>query len=282
VLRDPLGRTDRTGSDSVPLYRAGSPDVSDRHRSPRRISRFIPFRTGSWANSVCRTPGGSHANANRSPPCLCGAACQGDAAGVGCNRAADATRAREGLIGCPSLNEVLNDSVTAPRVVETRTAALLSRPVKNGVLLIERGTGSDKSIRCSLEASRCRVEGFNHLFGFLCLSALLARPGRWRRPVGTLSGPAPTFSLTSGLRLPQLQPVVTATGGGPRWPPGFMAPRGAQPTSSTISNGIRCSRSSSACRRPPWRCASVRSADHSVAVRNATRCPARPGSGARR
>ncbi len=43
---------------------------------------------------------------------------------------------------------------------------------------------------------------------------------------------------------------------------------GMYPTSSTISSGMRCSRSSSASRRP-WRWASARSATHSVAVRNA-------------
>src|SRR5919112_924973 len=37
---------------------------------------------------------------------------------------------------------------------------------------------------------------------------------------------------------------------------------------------MRCRRSSSVSRRP-WRCASASSATHSVAVLNATRCPAR-------
>src|SRR3954454_14124064 len=41
-----------------------------------------------------------------------------------------------------------------------------------------------------------------------------------------------------------------------------------------MSSGRRCNRASSSSRRP-WRWASARSATHSVAVLNATRCPAR-------
>src|ERR671926_1113126 len=50
--------------------------------------------------------------------------------------------------------------------------------------------------------------------------------------------------------------------------------KGMYPTSSTTSSAIRCSLSSSLSRRP-WRWASASSATHSVAVRNATRWPAR-------
>jgi hypothetical protein len=50
----------------------------------------------------------------------------------------------------------------------------------------------------------------------LHLSALLARPGRWRRPVGTLSGLLPPKPLTSGVRLP---PASPGHYGGRGWAP---------------------------------------------------------------
>jgi hypothetical protein len=132
--------------------------------------------------------------------------------------------------------------VASPRGTATRRAASPARWDSGR----ERRAPSDKEHRAPRQPIAASFgagdesRGFNHWFGFPVPFCLACPPGPLAATRRYVVEAAPT--RTSPPREPgclQLQPAIAATGGGPRCPPGLMAPRGAQPSSSSTTSSVR-------------------------------------------